>query len=80
MNPFNDTLHLLVNICPYYHMLFMSGNREEWQFVVLPSDIEEVGQRKVDTRQGRCNEGFNAEPITFAFAFCILHFCNFRIG
>ena len=27
---------------------FMSGNREEWQFVVLPSDIEEEGQRKVD--------------------------------
>ena len=27
-------------------------------------------------KQGRCNEGFNAEPITFAI--CILHFA-FRI-
>ena len=27
---------------------------------------------KKNTKQGRCNEGFNAEPI--AFAFCILHF------
>ena len=24
VNPFNDTLHLLVNICPYYHMLFLA--------------------------------------------------------
>ena len=27
-----------------------------------------------NNKQGRCNEGFNAEPITFAFCICILHF------
>ena len=32
------------------------------------------GQRGGESKekQGRCNEGFNAEPIVFAF--CILHF------
>ena len=30
----------------------------------------------IKLKQGRCNEGFNAEPITFAFCICIciLHF------